>query len=145
MTRTVLIAEDFAPFRQLICTMLQTIPDVRVTCETANGLQAVEQAAEVQPDLVLLDIGLPGLDGIEAARRIRKRSPQSKIVFVSTELSPEIVHEALATGAVGYVAKPDAAGELVIAIEAALRGDRFIGKRFEGQDLFPPIISDDAQ
>jgi DNA-binding NarL/FixJ family response regulator len=60
------------------------------------------------------------------------------------ELSPEIVREALATGAVGYVAKPDAAGELLIAVEAALRGERFIGRRFEGHDLFPPKLSDDA-
>jgi len=142
--KTVLIVDDFAPFRQLICKLLHGAPDVRVACETADGLQAVEQAAEVQPDLVLLDIGLPGLDGIEAARRIRKRSHQSKIVFVSTELSLEIVREALATGAVGYVAKPDVAGELLMAMEAALRGDRFIGKRFEGHDLFPPTVSDDA-
>ena len=145
MVKRVLIVEDFVPFRQLIRRIIQRIPDVRIACETADGLQAVEQAAEVQPDLVLLDIGLPGLDGIEAARRIRKRSPQSKIVFVSTELSPEIVHEALATGAIGYVAKPDVAGELVLAVEASLRGDRFIGKRFEGHDLFSPMISDDRQ
>lgn len=144
MSTTVLVVEDFAPFRQFICTMLQTIPDIRVACEIANGLQAVEQSAELQPDLVLLDIGLPGLDGIEAARRIKKHRPQSKIVFVSMELSPEVVREALATGAFGYVAKPDAAGDLLTAVQAALRGERFVGSRFEGHDLFPPTLSDDA-
>ena len=144
MAKTALIVEDFEPFRQLICRMLQRIADVRITSEIADGLLAVEHAIEVQPDLILLDIGLPGLDGIEAARRIGKRCPRSRIVFVSMELSPEIVREALATGAVGYVAKPDAAGELLIAVEAALRGERFIGKRFEGHDLFPAKLSDDA-
>src|SRR5262249_15608424 len=144
LAKTVLIVEDFAPFRQLICTMLQRVPAVRVACEIADGLLAVEQAAKVQPDLILMDIGLPGLDGIEAARRIRKCCPQSRIVFLSTELSPEIVREALATGAHGYVTKVDVAGDLLVAVEAALRGDRFIGKRFEDQDMFPTTLSDDA-
>jgi DNA-binding NarL/FixJ family response regulator len=144
LSTTVLVVEDFEPFRQFVCTILQSIPGIQVACELANGLQAVERSAELQPDLILLDIGLPGLDGIEAARRIRKHRQESKIIFLSMELSAEVVREALATGAVGYVAKPDAAGDLLIAVQAVLRGDRFIGSRFEGHDLFPPTLSDDA-
>jgi DNA-binding NarL/FixJ family response regulator len=66
-----------------------------------DGLAAVQKAAELQPDLILLDIGLPSLNGIEEARRIRKLSPQSKILFVSQESSADVVKEALATGALG--------------------------------------------
>ena len=82
--------------------------------------------------MILLDIGLPKLNGIEAARRIRKLSPQSKILFVSQESSADVVQEALATGARGYVVKTDAGSELLTAVDAVLRGERFVGRRFAG-------------
>jgi CheY-like chemotaxis protein len=103
--------------------------------EVSDGLQAVRTAEELQPDLIVLDIGLPSLNGIEVARRIRKLSPRSKILFVSQESSADLVREALGTGAHGYVVKTDAGRELLEGVSAVLRGEQFVGKRFSGQDF----------
>jgi len=99
---------------------------LQVICEVSNGLEAVQKAEELKPDLILLDIGLPGLNGIEAARQIRQFATQSKIIFVSQESSPEVVQEALSLGAWGYIVKPRAASDLVVAVEAVLEGRRFV-------------------
>ena len=92
-------------------------------------------AKELQPDLIVLDIGLPSLNGIEAARRIRKLSPKSKILFVSQESSADVVRAALGTGAQGYVLKSDAGSELLVGVNAVLRGEQFVGRRFAGLDF----------
>ena len=92
----------------------------------SDGLEAVRQAEQLQPDLILLDIGLPSLNGVDAARKIREISPASKILFVSENRSAEIVQEALSTGASGYVVKSDAANELHSGIHAVLEGKRFV-------------------
>ena len=122
----VLVVEDFDPFRQFICSTLRKRPGLQVICEVSNGLEAVQKAEELKPDLILLDIGLPGLNGIEAARQIRQLATQSKIIFVSQESSPEVVQEALSLGAWGYIVKPRAASDLVVAVEAVLEGRRFV-------------------
>ena len=98
----------------------------------SDGLEAVQKAEELQPDLILLDIGLPSLNGIEVARQIRKRSPESKILFVSQESSAEMVQVALGTGAQGYVFKSDAGRELLEGVNAVLRGEQFVSGRFAG-------------
>jgi CheY-like chemotaxis protein len=115
--------------------MLQTQPELQVIGEVTDGLEAVQKAQDLQPDLILLDIGLPKLNGIEAARRIRKLSPKSKILFVSQESSADLVQEALRTGACGYVVKTDAGSELLTAVSAVLRGENFVGSRFAGRDF----------
>src|SRR5712671_436231 len=79
----VLVADDFAPWRRLLHTILREKPELQVVCEVSDGLEAVQKARELQPDLILLDIGLPTLSGIEAARRIRSIAPKAKILFVS--------------------------------------------------------------
>jgi DNA-binding response OmpR family regulator len=131
----VVVVEDHEQFRRLICSTLEKVPELQVVAEVSDGLAAVQKAEELQPDLILLDIGLPTLNGIEAARRIRKLSPQSKILFVSQESSADMVREALGTGASGYVVKPDAGSELLKAVSAILRGGQFVGKRFFGHDF----------
>jgi CheY-like chemotaxis protein len=103
--------------------------------EVSDGLEAIRKAQELHPDLILLDIGLPGLNGIEAARRIRRFSPKSKILFVSQESSADVVQLAFSLGACGYVVKMDARGELLSAVDAALRGEQFVGSRFAGHDF----------
>jgi DNA-binding NarL/FixJ family response regulator len=108
---------------------------LQVICEASDGLEAVNKAEELQPDLILLDVGLPTLTGIEAARQIRKLSPKSKILFMSQESSVDLVREALGLGARGYVVKTDAGSELLQAIDAVLRGERFVGKRFVGHNF----------
>ena len=101
----------------------------------SDGLEAVQKAEELQPDLILLDIGLPSLNGIEVARQIRKFSPKSKILFVSQESSAEMVQGALGTGAQGYVLKGDAGRELLEGVNAVLRGEQFVSGRFAGHDF----------
>jgi DNA-binding NarL/FixJ family response regulator len=131
----VLVVEDSEPFRKFICSTIGTRPELQIVGEVTDGLQAVQKADELQPDLIVLDIGLPSLNGIEAARRIRQLSPKSKILFVSQESSANVVQEALALGALGYVVKTDAGKELLTALNALVHGDRFVGKRFAGYDL----------
>jgi DNA-binding NarL/FixJ family response regulator len=116
----VLVVEDFAPFSEFIRSILAERPDVQVICEVADGLEAVQKAELLEPDLVLLDIGLPTLNGIEAARQIRKLAPKSKIIVLSQESSPEVVEEALNLGAWGYVVKRRAASDLLAAVDAVL-------------------------
>jgi CheY-like chemotaxis protein len=108
---------------------------LRVIGVASDGLEAVQKAEELQPDLIVLDIGLPSLNGIEVARQIRKLSPRSKILFVSQESSADVVQGALGTGAQGYVLKSDAGKELLEGVNAVLRGEQFVGNRFSGHDF----------
>jgi DNA-binding NarL/FixJ family response regulator len=116
----VLVVEDFEPFRRFICSTLAKKHELQVICEVSDGLEAVQKAEELQPDLIFLDIGLPTLNGIEAARQIRKLAPEAKIIFVSQESSAEVVQEALSLGGWGYVVKTRAGSELMAAVEAVL-------------------------
>jgi DNA-binding NarL/FixJ family response regulator len=128
----VLVVEDSEPFRKFVCSMLRKRPELAIVGEVADGLDAVQQAQQLQPDLIVLDIGLPSLNGIEAARRIRKLSPESKILFASQQSSIDVVAEALGAGAHGYVVKTDAARELLDGVSTVLRGAQFVGRRFSG-------------
>jgi CheY-like chemotaxis protein len=94
----VLVVEDSEPFRKFICSPLGKRPELQIVGEVSDGLEAVQKAEELQPDLILLDIGLPTLGGIEAARRIRKLSPESLILFVSQNTSVHVVQGALCRG-----------------------------------------------
>lgn len=132
---TVLVVEDFQPFRQILCTVLRSNPQIQLIAEVGDGLRAVERASELQPDLILTDIGLPGLNGIEAARRMKLLSPYSKLIFVSQESAVAVVREAFVAGASGYVVKTDAAKELLAAVDAVLAGKHFVGNRFAGYDF----------
>ena len=114
----VLVVEDYEPFQRFIRSTLEKKPELQVICSVSDGLEAVQKAEELQPDLILLDIGLPTLNGIDAARRISKAAPQSKILFLSQESSPEVAEEAFALGALGYVVKIHAGIELLAAVEA---------------------------
>lgn len=122
----VLIVEDFTPFRHFIRSTLAIREDLKVIGEVSDGQEAVEKAAELKPDLILLDIGLPTLNGIEAAKRIRELSPESKIIFLTQESSPEVVQMALNLGAWGYVRKMTAGSDLLAAVDAVLKGRRFV-------------------
>jgi DNA-binding NarL/FixJ family response regulator len=134
-TARILVVDDYDPFRRFICSTLRKRPELQIVDEVSDGLEAVQKAEELQPDLIVLDIGLPSLNGIEAARQIRKLSPKSKILFVSQESSADVVQEALALGALGYIVKVDAGKELLTAVNAVLRGDRFVGNRFAAYDF----------
>ena len=129
------MVEDSEEFRKFVCSTLGKRPELQVVGEVTDGLQAIQKAEELQPDLIVLDIGLPSLNGIEVARQICKLSPKSKILFLSQEFSADVVREALGTGALGYVVKMDAGSELPTAVETVLRGARFVGRRLDGLGL----------
>jgi DNA-binding NarL/FixJ family response regulator len=125
----ILIVEDFQPYRAFVIGLLKRECQAQGLHEAAEGLHAVEKATELQPELVLMDIGLPRLDGIEAARRIRGASPKSKIIFLTQENSPEVISAAQTLGASGYVLKSEAQEKLLPALEAALEGKQFFSSR----------------
>jgi DNA-binding NarL/FixJ family response regulator len=124
----IVVVEDYEPFRRFVCSSLGKLPELQVVCEVSDGLEAVQKAEELQPDLIVLDIGLPSLNGIDAARRIRKLSPNSKILFASQDSALDVVQQALSLGALGYVIKAHAATELFAAVEAVLRGEQFVSR-----------------
>ena len=123
----VLVVEDFEPFRRMLISVLAEVSGLEIVGEVSDGLEATQQAERLQPDLILLDIGLPTLDGIEAARRIHKLIPECKILFLSQESSADVVQEAFDSGAQGYVVKTEAGSDLLPALEAVRQGRQFIG------------------
>ena len=144
----VLVVEDYEPFRRSVCSMLDKRRDLQIAGEVSDGLEAVNQAAKLQQDLILLDVGLPSMNGIEAARRIRKLSPKSKILFVTQESSDEVVQEALNLGAWGYVVKTRAGNDLLAAVESVRQGKQFVSSGLsahhfteatDGQAVRPPL------
>jgi len=124
-----LIVEDHEGLRAWLRSLLENETQCVIVGEVSDGLQAVQRAQELQPDLILLDLSLPKLNGMEAGRRMRKISPQSKIVFLSQNPAPEIVESALRIGA-GYLLKSDA-NELPAAIHAVLEGGTFVSDRLK--------------
>jgi DNA-binding NarL/FixJ family response regulator len=129
----VLVVEDQEPFRRFVCSTLGKRPELQIVCEVSDGQDAVRKAGELHPDLILLDVGLPSLNGIEAAQQIRKLSHKSKILFVSQESDTDVVQEALRIGALGYVVKVNAASDLLPAVEAVCQGERFVSAGLAGQ------------
>jgi DNA-binding NarL/FixJ family response regulator len=132
----ILVVEDFDRFREFVVSSLRERAEFQLIYEASDGLEAVQRAEELQPDLILLDIALPRLSGIEAGRRIRTISPNSKILFVSQELCVDVVQTALHLGAQGYLLKADAGGELLPAVDAVLQGRQYLSRR-----LRPHVIN----
>ena len=117
--------------------MLEERPEFQIVGEASDGLEAIRKSAELQPDLILLDIGLPKLNGIEAARRICAIAPECRILFVSENQCPAVAQQALSTGACtrGYVVKSYAADELLPALEAVLQDRHFVSSRFAASEV----------
>jgi len=131
-TVRVLLVEDFEPFRRFVCSTLEQRPDLQVIGEVSDGIEAVQKAEELKPDLILLDIGLPRMNGIEASRQMSKLAPESKVIFLTQENDSDVVQAALSNGAKGSVLKSDAESHLVPAIEAVLRGGYFLSSGTKG-------------
>lgn len=130
----ILIADDFEAWRRAVRLLLRERPELQVVCEASNGSEAVQKADNLKPDLIVLDVGLPKLNGIEAARRIRQLSPNSKVLFLSHNNDIEVVQAALGTGALGYVYKMNTQEELLPAVDAVLLGKQFVGSGLMGKD-----------
>lgn len=125
----VLLVDDFDPFRRMTASLLGKELRFQIVGEALDGEEAVRKAQELKPDLVVLDMGLPKLNGIEAARQIRRVSPDSRILFLTGNPYPQIVREALGAGADGYISKLDAEADLLAGVEAVLLGKRYVSKR----------------
>jgi DNA-binding NarL/FixJ family response regulator len=131
----IILVDDFTPWRIFAASLLQRNPEWQIVCEVSDGLEAIQKAEEFQPDLIVLDISLPKLSGIEAAPSIRKVAPGSKILFLSENRDRDIAAAALRAGGHGYVVKSDSENELLVAVEAVLQGKRFVSSTFNGFDF----------
>lgn len=131
-TNTILLVEDCTSFRNLVTSLLNGSPNLRLICEASDGVEAVRKARELKPDLVLMDIGLPKLNGLRAARAICDLVPSAKVVFLTQETSREVLKEALSLGAWGYIAKQDAGKDLLEGLTTVLQGKRFISPALGG-------------
>lgn len=136
MALRILAVDDFEPWRSFVSSALQQQLDLQTFLEVSDGLEAVYKAENLRPDLILLDIGLPRLNGIQVASRIRDVSRNSKILFLSEESSPEVAQAALEAGGAGYVVKSDAGRELLPAVKALSEGKRYISAKLAGQIFF---------
>jgi DNA-binding NarL/FixJ family response regulator len=135
----VLVVDDYVPFRQFVVSELGKRPELQVIGEACDGLEAVQKAEELQPDLIVLDIGLPTLNGIEASKRIHKLVPGAQILFVTQNNDADVVEAALSNGAIGYVLKPNASKELLHAVDAVLQGEQFVGAHVNHADGSPSL------
>src|SRR5215469_2710180 len=117
---SILIVDDFAGWRARVREILGAHPEWKIISEASDGQQAIQEAIELQPDIVVLDITLPRLNGIETAKRIRQKSPKSRIVFLTQHDDSEIMEAALGVGQTVYVPKCTAATRLCDAVAASL-------------------------
>jgi DNA-binding NarL/FixJ family response regulator len=130
----VFIVDDFAPWQRFVIEHLGQLPHTRIIGLASDGLEAVQKAQELQPDLVLLDVSLPKLNGIEAARQIRTLVPKAQIIFVSSDSDPDVVRAAFVAGGLGYILKADAGGSLLAGMETVLLGNQFVSPSLKFED-----------
>ena len=142
--KRVLVVDDHQPWRRGIRAMLDGEPRWQIVGEAADGSEALRSVEALVPDLILLDVELPGLNGIEAAGRILSVTPAAKILFVSAHRSWDIAEAAFAAGARGYILKSSAGFELLPAMNAIVTGQRFVSGEFVGRDGAGHRIAADA-
>jgi DNA-binding NarL/FixJ family response regulator len=118
----VLVVDDFEPFREFVRLTLSERPALEIIGEASDGLEAVQKAVELKPDLILLDLGLPTMNGVEVARRFRELLPESRIIFFTQVSSVDLVEEFRRMSAWGYVVKAKAGGQLLPTVDAVMSG-----------------------
>jgi two-component system, NarL family, response regulator NreC len=128
MSIRVLLADDHAMMRDGLQALLQAAPDIEVAGSASNGREALRLAAELQPDVVVMDIAMPDLNGIEALGLLRRKHPQTRVLMLSMHSSSEHVHRALNAGAAGYMLKESAGEEIVTAIRAVHAGRAYLSR-----------------
>jgi DNA-binding NarL/FixJ family response regulator len=129
MKLRILIADDHEVVRRGLCTLLQTQEGWEVCGEAKDGREAVEKAKQVRPDVVILDVGMPNLNGLAATRQLIQQNPQQKVIVLTITDSDQVIREALDAGARGFVLKSDAARDLILAVEALQHNRMFFTPR----------------
>jgi DNA-binding NarL/FixJ family response regulator len=122
----ILIADDHTIVRQGLARLLEDHAEFKVIGEAVNGNMAIEKSLSLKPDVVIMDIAMPLLNGIEAARRIRRQLPQSKIIILSMYAQEHYIHELLEAGISGYLLKESSGRDIINAIQAAMKGETFL-------------------
>jgi DNA-binding NarL/FixJ family response regulator len=131
MTIRVLLADDHAIIRDGLRALLQSVPDIEVVDAVGNGRTAVQRAIELKPDVVIMDIAMPDLNGIEAARILREKFPATRVVMLSMHSDSEYLYRALDAGATGYLLKESAGDEVLSAVRAVRAGQRYLSRTLE--------------
>ena len=129
---SVVVADHSEPWRSLIFLILKENRNLQIIGVASDGREAVQKAEKLQPELIVMDLNLPNLNGIDAARQIRRVAPQCKILFLSRESDPDVAHAALREGARGYVLKLDLVRDLATAVESVIQGKQFVSYELAG-------------
>jgi len=129
----IIVVDDHEVARRTICALLRAEPGFAVICDATNGADAVIHARQLQPDVVVLDISMPGMDGLEAARQIKRVAPKTEILFLTQHDELPTIRQAFGVGARGYVVKSDAGKELIPAIHAVRAKHQYLNRRFAEQ------------
>jgi DNA-binding NarL/FixJ family response regulator len=127
--------DPFEPWRRFVVLILKENPSLQIIGVASDGLETVQKAGELHPDLIVMEISLPNLNGIDAARQIRTVTPKCKILFLSREPDPEVARTALREGARGYVLKEDLVRDLVVAVETVIQGKQFVSHALASYDF----------
>lgn len=122
----VLVVDDHAMMRDGIRALLGLYEDIEIVGEASDGKEAIDRAYELEPDVILMDIAMPGMDGLEATRRLKKKNPKIKVIGLTQHDNKEYILSTVKAGAVGYVPKRALGSDLVSAIRAVYRGDSFL-------------------
>jgi len=131
----VLVVEDHEWWRRCLCDELEHTSQWEVAAAVADGVQAVHKARDLRPDIILLDVGLPGMDGLQAAQQILAHDPAARILFVTEQQSLDIAEAALSIGGRGFIAKSDVGRDLLPAMDAVINGERFVSTKMVGRGL----------
>lgn len=134
----ILVVDDHEFVRRNICNLLRSQPELEIVSEAATGFEAIKQAEQFQPDVVLLDISMPELNGLAATPLIRKVAPNAKILIISNHDNAGFIREALSAGALGFLSKSDIGAEIVTAIQRVNNNEIFLGKNLERYKDTPP-------
>lgn len=129
MTVTILLADDHPIIRQGLLRLLEAEPDLKVVGEASDGLQAVQLAEKLRPNILVIDMMMPGLNGLEVLRQVKKRSANTLNIVLSMQSADAYVVEALKCGASGYILKDSGPGEVVIAVRQVIEGQRFLSSK----------------
>ena len=124
----ILVVDEFVPWQHLVLGLFESETDLQIISSAVDGTEAVQKAEELQPDLILMDLGLPGMNGIEATSQIGIVSPGSKVLFLTHHREPDLIQAAFDAGASGYVLKSDFNADLIPAVRAVLLGQKFVSR-----------------